>query len=149
MKKQTLLISLLILALTLSACGGTKSEMQTNLDKWNAANVNHYTFELTISCFCAFRSIMPVMVEVKDGQIVSMTDVNGNPVEGANAENISEAASIDKLFEIASKNLSEAEEIQVTYDAQYGFPTAINIDFIKLAVDDEISYYVNDFQPLP
>ena len=148
MKKQTLLLSLLVLALTLSACGGT-SEMQTNHDKWNAADVNHYTFELIISCFCPFAEIMPVTVEVKDGKIVSMTDVNGKAVEGEFAQYIEEAASIERLFDIAEKNASEAEEIQVTYDAQYGFPTAINIDFIKMAVDDEISYYVNNFNPLP
>ena len=148
MKKQTLLLSLLVLALTLSACGGT-SEMQTNRDKWNAAGVNHYTFELTVSCFCPFMEIMPITVEVKDGQIVSMMDVNGKAVEGEFAQYLEEAASMDRLFEVAEKNASEADEIQVTYDAQYGFPTAINIDFIKMAVDDEISYYANNFKPLP
>ena len=148
MKKQTLLLSLLALALTLSACGGA-SEMQTNREKWNAAKVTHYTFELMISCFCPFSEIMPITVEVQDGKIVSMTDVNGKAVEGEFAQYIEEAASIEKLFALAEKNASEAEEIKVTYDAQYGFPTAINIDFIKMAVDDEISYYVNNFKPLP
>ena len=148
MKKQTLLLTLLVLALTLSACGGT-SEMQTNRDKWNAAKVTHYTFELIVSCFCPFSEIMPITVEVQDGKIVSMTDVNGKAVEGEFAQYIEEAASIERLFALAEKNASEAEEIKVTYDAQYGFPTAINIDFIKMAVDDEISYYVNNFKPLP
>jgi hypothetical protein len=148
MKKQTLLLSLLVLALTLSACGGT-SEMQTNREKWNAAKVTHYTFELMISCFCPFSEIMPITVEVKDGKIVSMTDVNGKAVEGEFAQYIEEAASIERLFALAEKNASEAEEIEVTYDAQYGFPSAINVDFIKMAVDDEISYYVNNFKPLP
>jgi hypothetical protein len=148
MKKQTLLISLLILALTLSACQAN-SDLATNREKWNAAGVNHYTFELLVSCFCPFSEIMPITVEVKDGQIVSMTDVNGQAVEGEFAQYIEEAASMDRLFALAEKNAAEADEIQVTYDAQYGFPAAINVDFIKLAVDDEISYYVNNFKPLP
>ena len=148
MKKQTLLIALLIAALTLSACG-TNSELETNRDKWNTAGVSHYTFELIVSCFCPFMDIMPITVEVKDGQIVSMTDVNGKALEGEFVQYIEEAASMDRLFALAEKNASEAEEIQVTYDAQYGFPTAINIDFIKMAVDDEISYYANNFKPLP
>jgi hypothetical protein len=148
MKKQTLLIFLLILALTLSACQAN-SDLATNREKWNAAGVNHYTFELIVSCFCPFSEIMPITVEVKDGQIVSMTDVNGQAVEGEFAQYIEEAASMDRLFALAEKNAAEADEIQVTYDAQYGFPAAINVDFIKLAVDDEISYYVNNFKPLP
>ena len=148
MKKQTLLLTLLVLALTLSACGGTSSEMQTNRDKWNAAKVTHYTFELIVSCFCPFADIMPITVEVKDGKIVSMTDVNGKAVEGEFAQYIEEAASIENLFALAEKNASEAEEIEVTYDAQYGFPASIVVDRIKLAVDDEISYHVEAFQVL-
>jgi hypothetical protein len=148
MKKHTLLITALVLVLTLSACGG-KSELDDNRAKWDSAGVSHYRFELTISCFCPFAEIMPITVEVKDGQIVSLTDVNGQAVEGEFSQYIEEAASIDRLFDIIENNLSEADEVNITYDAQYGFPTAINIDFIKMAMDDEISYYVNSFKALP
>jgi hypothetical protein len=148
MKKHTLLITALVLVLTLSACGG-KSELDDNRAKWDSAGVSHYRFELTISCFCPFAEIMPITVEVKDGQIVSLTDVNGQAVEGEFSQYIEEAASIDRLFDITENNLSEADEVNITYDAQYGFPTAINIDFIKMAMDDEISYYVNSFKALP
>ena len=84
MKKQTLLIALLILTLTLSACGG-KSELNKNRDKWDFSGVTHYRFELTISCFCPFMDMIPVTVEVKDGKIVSMTDVNGQPLAVSSA----------------------------------------------------------------
>src|SRR5215203_3867654 len=51
---------LLMLAIVLSACttianaSEPKSEVQQACDKWQAANISHYRFELFISCFCVF-----------------------------------------------------------------------------------------------
>ena len=65
MKKQTLALAILIFSLALSACG-QKTEMAKNREKWDAQNIRHYTFELTVSCFCPFTDIMPIVVEVED-----------------------------------------------------------------------------------
>ena len=46
------------------------------------------------------------------------------------------------------KILNDAEEIQISYDATYGFPNSIAIDYIKEAVDDELSLQVSDFEVL-
>ncbi len=147
MKKRTLWVALLILILTLSACGG-KSELKDNRAKWDSAGVSHYRFELTISCFCPFMDVMPVVVEVKDGQIVSLTDANGQPLREEFRGTFGEAATIEGLFAIAEDSLSNADQVEVTYDARYGFPTSIVVDWIKMAVDDEISYYVGAFKVL-
>jgi len=148
MKKRTLLIALLILTLTLSACKGT-SELNENRAKWDSLGVAHYRYELTISCFCPFRDVMPVTVEVKDGQIVSLTDVNGQPLPEEFRATFEKAATVEGLFAVAEENLSNADQVEVTYDAQYGFPASIVADRIKMAVDDEIAYYVGAFKALP
>ena len=70
-------------------------------------------------------------------------------MEGEFSQYIEEAATIERLFDLAAQNLSEADQVEVTYDAQFGYPSAIRVDFIKMAVDDEISYYVNSFKALP
>ena len=147
MKKRTLLIAILILALTLSACGA-KSELGKNREKWESLGVSHYTFELTISCFCPFFEVNPVTVEVKDGKIVSMTDVSGQPLKEEFRSSFENAATVEGLFAIAEENIANADEVEVTYDAQYGFPASIIVDRIKMAVDDEISYHVEAFQVL-
>ena len=148
MKKRTLLIALLILTLTLSACKGT-SELNENRAKWDSLGVAHYRYELTISCFCPFRDVMPVTVEVKDGQIVSLTDVNGQPLPEEFRATFEKAATVEGLFAVAEENLSNADQVEVTYDAQYGFPASIVADRIKMAVDDEIAYYAGAFKALP
>ncbi len=148
MKKKTLLIVVLSLSLILSACGG-KSELDQNRAKWVSAGISHYRFDLTISCFCPFRDLMPVSVEVQNGQTVSMTDVNGQALPADFNSTFEQAGTIEGLFAIAEENLANADEVGVTYDAAYGFPASIVVDRIKLAMDDEISYYVENFEVLP
>ena len=145
MKKRTLLTILLILVLSLSACGA-RSELDRNREKWESSGVSHYRFELTISCFCPFMDIIPVVVEVKDGKILSMTGADGKPLTGEFRATFEQAGTVEALFAIAGANLAEADKVEITYDLQYGYPASIKVDRIKLAVDDEISYYIGSFK---
>ena len=147
MNKRTILFVLLILTLVLSACGG-QSALNKNREKWNASGISHYRFELTISCFCPFFEVNPVTVEVLDGKIVSMTGADGQPLPDNFRSEFDRAGTVDLLFAIAEENLASADQISVTYDAMYDFPSSIVIDQIKLAMDDEISYYVENFEVL-
>jgi len=144
---------LLILALILTACSlGGQSELSRNQSKWQNANIASYTFELNAGCFCIFRSQMPITVEVRNGEIVSAIDVDGNaiPLTDPNSEYILKYATIDRLFsELKSDSVQKADELTVTYDSTYGFPTDISIDFIKQAVDDELYLSVSGFETLP
>ena len=110
MKKQTLFIVLLILTLALSACGAN-SELDQNREKWDSSGVSHYRFELTISCFCPFMDIIPVVVEVKDGKILSMTGADGKPLTGDFRATFEEAGTVEALFAVAQANLAEADEV--------------------------------------
>ncbi len=150
MNKRTLLFPILILALALvlSACG-PKSELATNRDLWDSQGINHYRFNLSIGCFCAFRDLMPLTIEVQDGKIVNMTDVNGKPVAADFDETFNKAGTVEGLFAIVENALTTADRVDVKYEADRGFPTSIYVDQIKDAADDEISYEVTNFEELP
>ena len=144
-------ILLLVLSILLAACS-TASEYDQNLKKWQDADVAHYQFDLFIGCFCPFRDMMPLTIEVLNGEVVSITQQDGTAV----AENdpsytyFVEVATVDRLFEILNSSLNGgADEVLVTYDATYGFPVTISIDQIKEAIDDEIAYQVENFEVLP
>ena len=84
MKK--LLFIFTLMALVLSACAaaavsGSQTEIGQNKDKWQDANISHYHYELFISCFCAFNEDMPLIIEVQDGQVVSMDFQSGNEID--------------------------------------------------------------------
>lgn len=144
---------LLLLALFLAACtAGNGTELSRNQNKWQKAKIDHYSFALHVGCFCVFRSQMPMTVEVQNNEVVSITDVNGQAVSltDPNSEFILQYATIDRIFsELGSDSVRNADKLTVTYDSTYGFPTEISIDFIELAMDDELYLSVSAFEPLP
>jgi hypothetical protein len=149
MKKLTLLF--LVLVLTACASGRT-TELGRNQQKWQDANITHYRFQLGVSCFCPVGGIMPMTVEVNNGEVVSLLDVNGDvlPVADPLNELILKYATIDRIFaELAQDSVQGADKLTVAYDPSYGFPSDVTIDFIELVADDELYITVSAFEPLP
>jgi hypothetical protein len=153
---------LVVLALVLSACssvanaGQPKSELDLAREKWQAANISHYRFNLFISCFCIFNENMPLVIEVNNGEVVSMEFQNGNEIDPQFLDLFNRYATIDKLFEglassfdFAGDDQGAADKVTVEYDATYGFPIKIDIDFVEEAIDDELYLSISDFQALP
>ena len=142
-------IILVVLALILVACSAS-TEYDQNLKQWQDAGVSHYRYDLVIGCFCPFYQDMPLTIEVKDGEVVSITSVDGTLLDESNPsyQYYLEYATIDLLFAELKSEIAEAEEITVAYDSQYGFPTEVSIDRIKLAMDDELSLQVTNFEVL-
>jgi hypothetical protein len=153
---------LVVLAIVLSACssianaGQPKSEVEKARDKWQAANASHYQFELFISCFCVFNEDMPLLIEVKDGAVVSMEFKSGKEIDPQLLELFQRYDTIDKLFDgiesgfdFEGDDQGPADKVTVEYDATYGFPTKIDIDFIEQAADDELYLSISGFEALP
>lgn len=146
-------ITLLLLALILSACSvGGGTELDQNKARWQDADIAHYRIQLGVGCFCPVGDIMPMTVEVQDGEVVSIVTVKGDafPVTDPMSEFILKYATIDRIFsELETDSVREADKLTVTYDPTYGFPTEVVIDYIELAADDELYLSVSAFEPLP
>jgi hypothetical protein len=140
-------LTIFVLFLALTACA-SKTALRENQQKWAAQNVSHYRFDLTIGCNCPWRSMMPLKIEVKDGQVVSMTDKDGRPTPSNYADTFNKAASIENLFAILDSATGSASKVTVEYDTGYGYPKSIVIDYSKMVYDDEIGYYVKSFEVL-
>src|SRR5512145_322202 len=141
--KKIILVTLIFI---LAACSAGGSELSRNQQKWQDANITHYRFELSIGCFCVFRDQMPLTVEVRDGQIVHMAAVDGTLVldTDQNYEFYAPHATIDLLFaEIDAAVKDGADSVTVTYDATYGFPTEIAIDYSQELADEEMYYSIS------
>ncbi len=141
---------LVVLALILSACSAGSAYDQ-NLKKWREAGVSHYRYNLVIGCFCPFYQDMPLAVEVQNGEVVSITRVDGTTVDASdpNHEYYVKYATIDRLFAELESEMAGAEEVTAAYDPEFGFPMEVSIDVIKLAMDDELSWRVTNFEILP
>jgi hypothetical protein len=151
MKKLILIPLLVTLIVILAACsaGGVSSDKQ----KWEDANITNYRFKLTLSCFCPFQDQMPLSIEVRNGTVVSMTYPDGRAVasDDINYEFFLQYGTMDNLFaKIEGAQADpEAGEVIVKYDPTYGFPVEASIDYIKLAIDDEMYVTVSEFEKLP
>ena len=142
---------LLFLAIVLTACSALgQSDVERNRQMWQDAGISHYRFNLFIGCFCMYTQDMPLIIEVKNGEAISMEYQSGNDIDEGSREYFNTFATVDRLFSELEADLGgEADEVTVTYDPTYGFPTEVNIDRIKEAADDELYLTVSGFEVLP
>jgi hypothetical protein len=153
MKK--LLFIFTLMALVLSACAaaavsGSQTEIGQNQQKWQDANISHYRYHLSISCFCVFVENMPLVIEVQDGKMVSMEFHNGKEIDPSLLELFNKYTTMDQIFaELEAGQNGAADEVTVKYDPTYGFPTEATIDVVKEATDDELYLTISDFEVLP
>lgn len=113
--------------------------------RWEAQGIRDYRFVLERVCFCLARG--PVVIEVRDGQVVSIVDAVTGEAESdgfALAEIYGEVSTIDALFDVID-GAEDAEVVTVSYDAELGYPTEIYIDESFLMADEEMRYLVSDF----
>jgi hypothetical protein len=147
--KKLILLTLIVI---LTACSTVvPSELNRNQQTWQDAGITHYSFSLHVGCFCAFRDQMPITIEVKNDEIVSMTYPDGTLIAKTDPsyEIFSRHATIPRLFSELEEGLSGgAEKVTVTYDPTRGFPSEIYFDYIQAAADDELSLSVSSFEAL-
>jgi hypothetical protein len=146
----------IVMALVLTACSavagasGNQSEIEQNEEKWQDHGISHYRYHLTLSCFCVFNEDMPLIIEVQDGEVVSMEFQSGKEIDPNLLELFNKYSTIDRIFAELEADLNgAADKVTVEYDPTYGFPTKADIDFIEEAIDDELYLTVSDFEALP
>ena len=148
MKKFILLLLVVAIAATIAILG---TDFSRNRSRWQQAGIQDYRYTLRLTCFCAFTDKMPLTIEVRDGETVSITYADGTPVAASdpNYEFFAKYATIDRIFADLETNLNGgADEVKASYDLASGYPTQIDYDFVKLAIDDELSLTISDFQRL-
>ena len=147
-----------ILAIVLAACSAIqpKSDLELARERWQAANISHYRFSVHISCFCVFTENMPLIVEVRDREVVSMEYSTGNEIDPQLLELFNRYVTVDRLFAGIEKGFQSegsdqgpADKVTVEYEATYGFPAKVEIDFVENAMDDELYLSISGFEALP
>jgi hypothetical protein len=148
--KKIGLIVLICLVAVLPACSSAERQAyEKNHSLWEAQSIHNYRFNLKIGCMCPWYSMMPLTVEVRDGEIVSMLASNGGDISNY-LDTFRRSGTLESLFATVDSAISRrVYKLAVQYDATYGFPSSIVIDPSRLVYDDETGYYVTDFKVLP
>lgn len=124
--------------------GEGEEALQRARARWNRAGVQDYQLVVQHLCFCGYTR--PVRLTVRFGQVVSQVDAQtGEPVPSY----VTTVRDIAGLFDLIREAIElNAHKLDADYDSSYGFPTSIDIDYIRNAVDDELLVKVSEFQPL-
>lgn len=122
------------------------TEAQAKLDAakalWNSKNVDDYTARQQLSCFCAPGSTHPISFDVKNGVVVSgsMHDVNETDQIPA-SELYATPKTVVEMFALVQDAIDrKADSMTIEYDATYGYPKTVNIDYSTMMADEE-QYY--------
>lgn len=135
-----------ILALALCAGMSRADEfgdiLAANEAKWQARQPAHYIYRYQKSCFC---EAVIWQIEVENGAIKEI-----KPVVFGSLPPTPDNLGIDSVFEwIRTTKAKNPAELKVAYDAEFGFPTGISVDYSKLVADDETSIGIVLFKAIP
>jgi hypothetical protein len=120
--------------------------LRVNQKLWDQQNITSYRYTLSRSCFCTPEARGPVVVEVRNGETVSVTSVaTGQPVD---PELFKQYDTVPELFDVIKDAIKrKASSLTVEY-AKLGYPTQINIDYSAQIADEELYLTVENFQVL-
>lgn len=117
---------------------------------WDSKNVSSYTYILELQCFCApATQLSPVLVTVKNGAVTSLQYWDEDPADRtpAPASIFGPYDTVEELFAFVADAIDrDAEVLQVGYDADYGFPNVVNVDY-ETGGSEQLLFFVTEFTP--
>jgi hypothetical protein len=141
-----------LLTTGLPGSGGQLAELDANQQKWESRNVSHYTMKVNLICFCPWGSSMPWMVEVMNREVISVTDNSGQPVPEDDpiwTVDNSDLLTVDGLFAYVRRAIEEADDTNVEYQPDLGYPVTVGVDWIEQAMDDEMGVHISELHAMP
>ena len=132
-----------VVALAALACSqglGPNADYVFNRGRWEQRGPASYAYEFHRGCFCSSEAIQAVRITVTNGVVTGVVRVDdGQPIPPEQIEQYFRIT-IDSLFDILGAALEDADAVTVQYHPFWGHPTAVAIDYIRNAIDDETSY---------
>ncbi|CAK8723146.1 Lipoprotein [Candidatus Electrothrix laxa] len=108
---------------------------------WKNANLSNYTYTYKRMCFCPPEEDITVTVQYGNVNAASYYPSN-NPVL---PERLDDLSTVEELFQLIQKAItSEVAQLDVTYNADLGYPEHIFIDVDKQMADEEMTHLVSN-----
>ena len=109
-----------------------------------SAGIGHYRYSVTTYCLCPTLS---AVVEVRDGRVELVSPLSGTQPDAAREAlglTIEQRfAEIEALFAA-----DDPGEISAAYNVALGYPAILVADPIRLAIDDEYTTEIGEFEVL-
>ncbi len=120
------------------APGQKITDLGTARARWAVRGFRDYSFTFSAACFCA--NVHPIRaVVVRDSVTTAVDLVTNQPVDPRLVR------TVDQLFAFIQDGIAKpAARLDVTYDAQLGYPITISYDGAANIADDEVTYNLRD-----
>ncbi len=109
------------------------ASLQNAREKWNLTPKPYYTIQSQRICFCLPEMSAQMKITVLDNSILSAVDINSGDVISKRIQK--EIKSVDDLFTLIEKAITDDISVEVSYNEEYGYPEVTMIDLEQLAVD--------------
>ena len=146
------LLGALLLSVTLPACTTSPDDpgddLFANRRQWQSQRIDDYQIQFRMICFCVPDATAPVILQVRDGAIVSVTRVSdGAAVPPSKWEGI--YYTVDQMFAlIAEAQAKGADEVRVSYDSTLRYPATVYIDQSFRLADEERHFEMSGLTPM-
>lgn len=135
-----------------AACGdalGPTSDFLTARARWERRGPASYAYTFQRLCFCVPEATQAVRIAVSNGAVTGVTREADGSVVPPDQVNLFFRVTLDSLFAIVAHALDAADAVTAAYDPFWGYPTAVTIDYIRNAADDEMAYSAELAAPAP
>lgn len=124
------------------------SELSNAMTTWEEQEIDSYSYELQVSCFCFPDMTRRVNIVVSDGTVQSVAYVDDG--EPADPSLFTAYSTVENLFErLENAQSDNPATFDVTFDEQYGVPQSVFVDIDERMADEEIMFTVSNFEALP
>jgi hypothetical protein len=118
--------------------GAERARLAQARSRWRAAGITDYRYELRRVCFCPQELVGPFAITVRGGALSSVVYV---PTGAAVVPAPERHPTVEGLFGQVEAALDRnPSRIAIDYDSALGYPTRIDVDYVAMAVDDEVTY---------
>lgn len=129
--------------ITASFFGNTAAdELAAARGLWLEADLTRYSFTFQRFCFCPPEIIAPVLIEVRNGRVDSVSR------PGAESHlpppSITDYLTVEGLFGLVQGAIErDSDVIEVDYHPEFGYPVSALFDYEQGASDDELKFEVS------
>ena len=117
------------------------SALEEAVGHWEAFGVDTYSYQLTIHAMATADYTGPFVVEIFDGEIVSVTR-DGIPV----SPELAAGYRVEQIFDMIREAIAGGVEVAVLYNQVLGYPVLVQIDLDAIAVDGGLAFSLDEFE---
>ena len=107
--------------------------LQAARAKWDNQDGKFYTIDSQRFCFCIGELAAPMKVSVSDDAVLAAIGIESQQLISNDIQQ--EVKTVDSLFELIEKAITDQVLIEVEYNEEYGYPESAKLDLNAIASD--------------